>query len=225
MFKLIIKLLTAFIFINAVLVSQTKIDKKLSVYLGLGVNYGITQDFKDYLIASIPYSSSDSIKSFNAGVEFFGGSEYLIGKKISIGIDYSYYIRSLSYNYYQAVFDYNIINHQPYIILNYNLIHQKYSIKAGISAGYHFQKLENKVNPQTTLEYRSSGTSLRLMFSFMPKLSKNSFIYANGFAYLNLYNNLKDKEGNLLIAPNSNKTASLKGYGVGVRLGIAFLLF
>ena len=47
--------------------------KHVSLYTGMGINYGITPDFNDYLIAAIPYSTSDSIKSFNAGVEFFGG--------------------------------------------------------------------------------------------------------------------------------------------------------
>ncbi|HMT12836.1 MAG TPA: hypothetical protein PKA39_14585, partial [Ignavibacteria bacterium] len=74
----------------------------------MGIKYGITPDFNDYLIAAIPYSTSDSIKSFNAGVEFFGGLEADLSRSISGGIEYSYYVRSLTYTYSPAVFDYTI---------------------------------------------------------------------------------------------------------------------
>lgn len=216
--------LAAFILINAALFSQGKIPfkKHFSLYTGMGVNYGITPEFRDYLVASIPYSTSDSIKSFNAGVEFVGGLEYNLSSSVSAGVDYSYYIRGLSYVYSPAVFDYTITNHQPYLFVNYNIRKQKYHIKLGGSAGYHFQQLDNKVNNSTTLKYTSSGPSFRLSMTFMPKFSENFFVYINGFGFANIYGKLKDENGDAVTAPNSTVDADLKGYGVGVRLGVLF---
>jgi len=47
-------------------------------------------------------------------------------------------------------------------------------------------------------------------------------VYLSGFAFANLYGKLKDENGDVLKAPNSNTEADLKGYGVGARLGILF---
>lgn len=188
----------------------------------MGVNYGITPNFNNYLVASIPYSTSDSIKSFNAGVEFFGGFEYDLSSNISAGLDYSYFIRGLSYTYSPSVFDFTITSHQPYLFVSYNFRKQKYNFKFGGRIGYHFQQLDNKVNNSTTLKYISSGPSIRTDITFLPKFSDNFFVYLNGFAFVNFYGKLKDENGNSLKAPNSTLEADLKGYGIGARLGILF---
>jgi hypothetical protein len=210
--------------LNSSVFTQTplKVKKHLSFYTGMGINFGITPDFNDYLIASIPYSTTDSIKSFNAGVEFLGGLEQDITSNISAGIDYSYYIRGLTYVYSPAVFDYTITNHEPYLFVNYNIRKPNLHFKIGGAIGYHIQQLDNKVSNSTTVKYTSSGPSLRLNFTFLPKFSENFYIYINGFAFLNLYGTLKDENGNFLTALNSTKEVSLKGYGVGARLGILF---
>jgi opacity protein-like surface antigen len=96
------------IIISSVNAQKQPVKKKqISLYAGMGLDYGITPEFNDYLVAEIPYSTSDSIKSFNAGIEFFGGLEYEFSSTISAKLDYSYYIRSMSYSYSPAVFDYN----------------------------------------------------------------------------------------------------------------------
>ncbi len=217
-------MVASLVLINSSVFTQTpeKFRKHLSFYTGMGVNYGITPDFNDYLIASIPYSTSDSIKSFNTGVEFLGGFEMDLLSNISAGIDYSYYIRGLNYIYSPAVFDYTITNHKPYLFLNYNFRKQNFIFKFGGYIGYHFQQLDNKINNSTTLKYTSSGPSIRLSFTLLPKFSNNFFIYLNGFAFGNFYNKLKDENGNFLKASNSTIEANLKGYGVGARLGILF---
>ena len=222
--KSVFIILALLVLINLVVFTQTpeKFRKHLSIYMGMGVNYGITPDFNDYLIASIPYSTTDSINSFNAGVEFFGGLEYDLSSVISAGVDYSYYIRGLSYIYSPAVFDYTITNHQPYAFINYNFRKPNFYFKFGGSIGYHFQQLDNKVNNSTTLKYTSSGPSIRLSFTLLPKFSKNFYIYINGFAFANFFGKLKDENGNFLKASNSTIEANLKGYGVGARLGILF---
>lgn len=185
----------------------------------MGVDYGITPDFNDYLVAAIPYSTGDSIKSFNAGVEFFGGFEYELSKTFGIRADYSYYVRSLSYTYSPAVFDYTITSHQPYIFGNYILRYDNFNFKLGAGIGYHLQQLDNRIDNSTTLSYSSSGPSIRAEVVFAPRLSKNFHGYLSGFAFGNFYSKLKDSSGITLKAANSNVEASLSGYGVGARLG------
>jgi hypothetical protein len=199
--------------------SHIKNKKVTSVYAGMGIDYGITPAFNDYLKDQIPYSNKDSIKSFNAGIEFFGGVERELSENISIKIDYSYYIRSLSYSFLYEVFDYTITAHQPYIFASYIIKSVNYNIKAGFGLGYHFQQLDNKVNPSTTLTYHSSGPGFRLEGVFSPKLSKNFWGYISAFGFGNFYSRLKDSNGNTLKAENSTNEADVGGYGIGARIG------
>ena len=202
-----------------------KNKKKLSFSAGMGLGYGATPDFTDYLRQEIPYSNSDSIGSFNAGIEFFGAIEYELTKTLSAKVDYSYFIRSLRYEYSHFIFDYTITSHQPYFFINYNLLKSpNYNFKFGIGLGYHFQQLDNKVSTSTTLRYTSNGPSVRGELIFSPKFSKTFWGYLSGFAYGNFYGKLKDESGNTLKPANSNSEASLGGYGVGVRLGFTFYL-
>ncbi len=210
------------IFISSVNAQKQPAKKKqISLYAGMGLDYGITPEFNDYLVAQIPYSTSDSIKSFNAGIEFFGGLEYEFSSTISAKLDYSYYIRSMSYSYSPAVFDYTINGHQPYIIVNYMLKFPNFNFKFGAGVGFHFQQVDNKVNNSTTLTYKSNGPSIRAEIVFSPKLSNNFYGYLSGFAFGNFYGSLKDNSGNPLKAPNSNVEASVSGYGIGARLGFS----
>lgn len=194
--------------------------KQISLYAGMGIDYGSTPVFNDYLVAEIPYSTGDSIKSFNSGIEFFGGFEYELSKTISARLDYSYFVRSLTYYYSPAVFDYTITGHQPYLFADYMLKYPNFEFKIGAGIGYHFQQLDNKVSNSTTLTYRSSGPSIRGEIVFSPKLSNNLSGYLSGFVFGNFYGNLKDDNGNSLKAPNSDIEADLSGYGVGARIGV-----
>ena len=190
----------------------------------MGVNYGVTPAFKDYLVATIPYSTADTIHSFNAGIEFLGGFERDISPTISAGAEYSYFLRSLYYTYSFAVFDYTIKNHQPYLFFNYNVSKTNIDFKAGLMAGYHFQEVESAVSASQTEKYSSSGPSVRLSFTVLPKFSKNVSLYANGFAFANFYSKLKNSSGVILAAQNGTNEADLSGYGVGVRLGLLFYI-
>lgn len=219
--KILLIITSLLVFFNSGVTAQKKlaVKKHISVYAGMGVDYGITPDFNDYLVAEIPYSTGDSIKTFNAGIEFFGGIEYEFSGKLSVKADYSYYVRSLSYSYSPAVFDYTITGHQPYIFLDYILRYPNFNLKFGAGLGYHFQQVDNKINNSTTLTYNSSGPSIRGEVVFSPRLSDNFYGYLSGFAFGNFYGKLKDSGGNPLKAPNSNVEASVAGYGVGARLG------
>ncbi|MCI0449389.1 MAG: hypothetical protein L0Y79_06335 [Chlorobi bacterium] len=201
-----------------------KIEKKIFSFSGgMGLTYGATPDFTDYLRQEIPYSNSDSISTFNAGIEFFGAVEYEFTKDFSAKIDYSYFVRSFRYEYFYFVYDYTITSHQPFLFINYKLLKSpNYNFKLGLGLGYHFQQLDNKVSD--SLAYTSNGPGIRAELTFSPKFSKRFWGCLSGFAYGNFYGKLEDKSGNILKPTNSNFEAALGGYGVGVRLGFTVYL-
>lgn len=222
--KNIILLLAAFILVDAALFSQTGFKKKTYFYTGLGVDYGVTEEFNDYLIASIPYSTTDTIKQFNAGVNFFGGVERDLTPVISAAFEYAYYIRSFEYVYSPAVFDYTILNHQPNLLLRVNYRKPKFNMKFTAGAGYHFQIFRDKSSIANTVDYSSSGMSIKADLTFLPKFSERVMAYLNAYGFYNFYGKLKDSNSGTLIVPNSSKEVSLKGFGIGARLGILFTI-
>ncbi len=206
--------------------SQNKLKPKklFTLSAGMGIDYGTTPDFNDYLKNEIPYSNKDSIKTFHAGIEFFGGLEYELSQKTSVKLDYSYYIRSVNYTYSFFVFDYTIASHQPYLFFYYLAKSDSYQFKFGLGGGYHLQMLDNKINQSTTISYKSNGVGIRGETVFMNKFSNKFWGYLSGFVFGNFYGKLKDDNGNPLKAANSTVEANLSGYGVGVRLGFNVIL-
>lgn len=188
----------------------------------MGVDYGATPSYTDYVKNEVPYSTGDSIKTFSAGIEFFGGVEYEFTRTISAKVDYSYYIRSNNYSFGIYVFDYTITSHQPYIMAYYNLKYHTYTFKFGAGAGFHLFKLDNDVNSTNTLTYTASGLSFRAEVIFAPKLSDKLYTYLGGFAFATSTSSLKDENGNLLKGSSTGKEVNLGGYGVGARLGLSF---
>ncbi|MCX7878290.1 MAG: hypothetical protein N2510_06565 [Ignavibacteria bacterium] len=196
---------------------------KYSLCGGMGINYGNTPSFNDYLRRELSFSSADSIKSFNTGIEFFLSGEYVLSSNFSAKIDYSYFIRSSNYTYQFYVFDHIIKIHQPYLFLNYVINKKRYSFRFGLGAGYHFQILENHISTTNLITYRSSGPSLRCEFTYKPLLSRRFSGLISAFIYGNLYNSLKAANGSYLVSNSSDEKVNLGGYGVGLRLGIGYI--
>lgn len=228
MLKFFYIFLIGFLFINIPATSQKKNNKSGSILfsVGMGIDYSSTPSYTDYLRNLLPVTASDSIKTFSTGVEFFGAFEYSFTKTLSSKLDYSYFLRSNHYSfaYYGYVFDYTISAHQPYIMLFYNNRDKKFSFKMGAGAGYHFQILENSINPSNTLTYTSHGLSFKGEVVFAPRFSEKLETYISGFVYGTTTSSLKDENGNLLKGTTTGKEVNLGGYGVGARLGLSFYL-
>jgi hypothetical protein len=104
----------------------------------------------------------------------------------------------------------------------YNLKKSNYTFKFGAGAGFHLFKLDNEINPTSTLSYTASGFSFRGEVIFAPKLSKNLYTYLSGFVFVSSASSLKDSNGNFLKGSSTGKEVNLcmeLGYG------LVYLLF
>jgi hypothetical protein len=212
--------------VNIPLKAQKKTDKA-GLFLfsaGMGIEYSSTPSYTDYLRNELPLYSRDSIKTFSTGIEFFGSLEYTLTRTLSAKLDYSYYLRSSHYSFAYYVFDYSISSHQPYLMLFYNNRDKKFSFKIGAGIGYHFQVLENSINPNSSLTYSSHGLAFKGELVFAPKFSEKLETYISGFVFGSTTSSLKDSNGNLLKGTSTGKEVNLGGYGVGARLGLSFYL-
>jgi hypothetical protein len=201
------------------LFSQDKIKKKISVSAGMGIDYLSMPSYVEYLRSDIPGYNSDSIKTFSTGVEFFGTVEYGLSKNISASLDYSYFLKSNTYNYSYFVFDYTITAHQPGIMVYYNLIYPGVRFKIGAGGGYHFYTLENNISENNKDTYKASGGSVRFELIFAPALSKNLSAYVSAFLSGNFTSTLKNENGEVLKSSSSGKEVNLGSYGPGGRIG------
>ena len=200
-----------------------KFKKQFSVSAGMGISYGTSPSFTSYLQEVLPLSR-DSVRTFNVGIEFFGGLEYELSRKFSLRLEYAYFLRSISYNYSYFTFDYFINIHQPYLMANYLMKYNNFEIKIGGGAGYHLASLENKQNPSNPLTYTSSGLGLKAEGVFAAYLSKNFHSYISVFIAGSFLGALKDSNGNNLKSPLTNSDVKLGGVNGGVRLGFIIVL-
>ena len=198
--------------------------KNLSFSLGMGIVYLSSPSFTDFLKNEIPYFTSDSIKTYSAGVEFFGSLEYEYTKSISASFDYSYYLRSSNYTFSYYVFDYTITSHQPSIMVYYNLNYTGFKFKMGAGGGYHFHSLVNNINASNKESYSANGGSIRAEFMFAPALSNKLAAYVSVFYTGNFTSSLKNSDGVTLKSSSTGKEVNLGSYGPGARLGFTFLL-
>src|SRR6478736_4644147 len=83
----------------------SRYKKQISISAGMGVSYGTSPSFTTFLKETIPYTTTDSVKTFNIGVEFFGGIEFELSQKFSLRAEYSYFIRSITYTFGYTNFD------------------------------------------------------------------------------------------------------------------------
>ena len=205
--------------------SATSNVHKVSFSLGMGLALLNNSSFNNYLRREIPYSTTDSIKSFNAGIEFFGGIEYVLSKNFSMKLDYSYAIRSATYSSPTFISDYNydIHVHQSYLMAYYLMPKASYDLKFGIGAGYHLSLVDKQTSITTTSSFQAGGIGLRGEAIFAPYLSRNLQAYISGFLAGSFFGSLKDANGNYLTSPNSTEQVNLGGFGVGVRIGFAYI--
>ncbi len=201
-----------------------KVHKKaLTLSLGMGVSYGNMSSFNNYLKELI--GVADSVKSFNIGVEFFGGIEKELSKTFSLRLEYAYFLRSRSYSSGIYSYDFFIHIHQPYLMANYLLKYRKFQIELGAGAGYHLAYLQSTQGQNNVVNYSSTGPAFKGEGIFSAYFSKSLRTYISGFVYGSTQSSLKDGSGNVLKSPQTNSEVNLGGFGVGVRLGISILLY
>ncbi|RPI19386.1 MAG: hypothetical protein EHM58_01860 [Ignavibacteriae bacterium] len=212
------------IFFTGTLHSQIPVkSNKYLISAGMGVSLTNTPSFNDYLKEFIPYSNKDSIKSFSVGFEIFTGMEYTVNKKFSIKLDYSYFMKSLSY-YLFYNYDYLLQVHQPYLMAYYVNRHTNFRFKFGAGAGYHFANLNRTISNASEINYKASGPAFRGEIIFSADMSKSLESYLSGYITGSMLGSLKETNGNILKNPTTGSEVNLGGYGAGVRLGFSIKL-
>lgn len=194
---------------------------RFSFSTGMGISMSTAPSLVDYIRNDIPFANKDSVKSFGVGLEFFGAFEYDITKNFSLKLDYSYFIKSLSYNFSYFTYDYFYSIHQPYLIGSYVIRGSTYKFKFGAGVGYHLAQLKKDIGAGSDLIYDASGLGYRGEVVFMAQLSNKLGSYASGFINGSSIGSLKDKNDNPLKNSQTGEEVNLGGFGVGLRLGLS----
>jgi hypothetical protein len=204
---------------------QKKHVKHLLIYAGIGLGYTTTPSLNDYIRNQISGGVYDSVRSFSAGLEIFGGVDYEFSKKFSIRFDYSYFFKSRTYYVLYFTYDYFYFVHQPFIYVNYIIAGDKYNIRMGVGFGYHFGQLRMTTVNNPEMKYKSNGPSIRAEILFSTKLSSKLNAYVSGFMTGSFLGTLKDNNNASLKNPQSNQEVGLSGVGFGIRLGFSINIF
>jgi len=190
--------------------------------MGMGISMSTASSLVDYIRNDIPFTNKDSVKSFGVGLEFFGAFDYDVTKNFSVKLDYSYFIKSLSYNYSYFTYDYFYSIHQPYLIGSYVIRGSTYKFKFGAGLGYHLAQLKKDIGAGSDLVYNASGLGYRGEVVFAGMLSNRLGSYASGFISGSSIGTLKDKDDIPLKNSQTGEEVNLSGFGIGLRLGLSF---
>ena len=195
-------------------------SKHLFIYAGMGLCYTSTPSFNTYIRNTIYNGLYDSVKTFSVGLEVFGGVEYEVSKKFSIGLDYSYFTKSRTYDVYYGIEDFFYFIHQPYIIFRYIIKGKNYSFKFGGGTGYHIGQLQISGIGNYVSKYNSSGIGFKGEVLFSAKMSQILRTYFSGsiggavLSSFTVTNSFGD----------SNKV-NLSNFGIGIRIGLSYKIF
>jgi hypothetical protein len=207
---------------------QSKTARYYSFSVGMGLNYCDNKSLKTFVEYELPFynnvSVNQKISSFFVGIEFFGGAELQLSKKLALKGSYSYFSKTMnsSLPQYQN-YNFTYYSHQPYLTLYY-LIPQEYSfIKVGTGVGFLTSKFTNYYYGTMT-DYSSIGLGFKIEGVLNMQISKSFTGYLGCYINKTFQSDLKDSGGNLLLNRN-NETVNLNSFGLGVRLGVEFYFF
>ncbi len=222
-------LLLAVIAINNPANSQDKktvqpFTKRFSFSGGMGISMTTSPSFVDYMRNDIPFSNKDSVKPFGVGLEFFGALEYDVSSHFSLKADYSYFIKSRTYNYSYFTYDYFYSIHQPYLMGFYAVRGPSYAFKFGGGLGYHFAQFTKDIGASSNLVYNASGLGYRAEAIFEAELSKRLGSYIGGFITGSSIGSLKDSNNNPLKNSQTGEDVNLGSFGLGLRIGFTIYL-
>ena len=197
---------------------------RFSLSGGMGISMTTSSSFVDYVRNDIPFSNKDSVKAFGVGLEFFGALEYDVSKHFSLKADYSYFIKSRTYNYSYFTYDYFYYVHQPYLMGFYAVRGTSYAFKFGGGLGYHVAQFTKDIGAGSNLVYNASGLGYRAEAIFSAQLSKRLGSYISGFVLGTSIGTLKDSNKNPLKNSQTGEDVNLSSFGVGVRIGFSIYL-
>jgi hypothetical protein len=218
------------VLLNTSVLSQNKkigepFRNRFSFSLGMGISMSTAPSLVDYIRNDIPLINKDSVKSFGVGFEFFGAVDYDVSKNFTLGLDYSYFIKSLTYSYSYFTYDYFYSIHQPYLMGYYTIRKPAYAFKFGAGLGYHFAQLTRDIGAGSNLVYNASGIAYRGEVVFTAGLSKRLGSYFSGFIMGSSVGSLKDRNSNeVLKNSQTGEDVNLGGFGIGARLGLTIYL-
>ncbi len=208
---------------------KSKTARYYSFSAGMGINYCNNPSLKTFVEYELPFynnvPANQRLATYYTGIEFFGGAEFQISKKIAIKGEYSYFSKSYnsSYSVDYANREFTYYSHQPLLTLYYLIPQQNSFIKIGAGGGFLSSNLTKRIYGAES-NYYSTGLALRLSAVLDIQMGRSLAGYFSVFANKTFQSDLKYLNGNLLRNSN-NETVNLNSFGVGVRLGIEFFIF
>jgi hypothetical protein len=212
---------------------QNKKAKYYSFSFGMGINYGDNKSLKSYIEGQLPFYNevpvNDKLSDFATGIEFFGGAELQLSKKLALKGEYAYFFKSYNSTYsngYQSYsnYDFSYYNHQPFLTLYYLIPQQSSFIKIGAGAGFLASTFTEKAFGNEVGSYTSTGIGIKLDAVLDLQMGKNLAGYLGGYINKSFQGDLKKSDGSMLLNKDGG-TVNLNSFGLGIRAGLEFFFF
>ncbi len=124
------------------LIFSIKTFAQVEVSAGMGLSYFFDADLRDYVNE---FTSSNSMKTFNSQVEFFGEIDLPIKGVFEWGIEYAYSIYSFHENFGYSLYDLILNNHKPSVVFYYVIKGKGYRFKFGGGMGVRILQFKERL--------------------------------------------------------------------------------
>ena len=214
-----ILLVTAILFLNQVLFSQTELKATM------GVNFISIPSATDYINQTYaPYD--EPLNTFNTAVIFSGEVGYFISPKFEMSIEIPYQIYSYNTTI-DGVGQYNLDYNEllPSVMAYYVISGTGYNFKFGGGLGPRFVFVSEEKNwLGSESEYSSTGIGGLLRIEANTSLAENVFANIGADVRYDVNGEPKNDDGSPLYNIVENENVNFNSFSAGIKLGISYLI-
>jgi len=153
-------------FVTSAAFGQTDQSRRfISFSAGMGINGHSATSTADYISTILQLREPDRIGDFTSAIEFFAAPEFQISDDWSLGLEYSYMVKSyrLSSTAGPGISEFSTSVHMPTVVLHYLVPGEGYWLKLGGGVGYYLGSFSQALFGSGQEEtYRASAPGLKL---------------------------------------------------------------
>jgi hypothetical protein len=202
---------------------DTNATRTFSVAGGIGINLVDAPSLVDFFNSIT--TTGKRISTFNSAFEFFGAVGYRLSPMWSIKLEYSYLFNSINisnsdYENYEN--SYSV--HMSTVLIQRYIGEKDSPFRVGAGFGYRYSAFNYKLVGGFDQNYYSKGIGVKAEAELHTPFGDGLFGCITGDIGLNFMSNYKDKNGNYLFIPQSQKKVSMDFFSAGLKFGLIYYI-
>jgi hypothetical protein len=213
------------------LIAQTAGDKTdrrfVDFTVGMGIDLHSATSVVNYINLMAQPRLDEKVNNFSSAVEFYAVPEIQVSQDWSVGLEYSFLIKSYSIDdrsgFSRSDFSYQI--HMPTLLLHRLILGEGYRVKVGGGIGYHFANFTQSF-PAVGSEETLSADGIGIKVDAIGNTKFDETFYGSIGVDLrwDFEGTLKRSPGVSAAVSSSNPLPKMSFFSAGLKFGVTFQL-